>query len=297
MERAVVLLSGGMDSAVTLAEARAAGQACTALSFDYGQRHVHELAAARRVAAAQHVADHRVVALDLRAIGGSALTADVDVPKDRPRAEIGRGVPATYVPARNTVFLAVALGLAEAIGARELWIGVNALDYSGYPDCRPEFLRAFEDLARVATAAGAERGERFRVRAPLLALGKADIVRRGVALGVDFALTHTCYDPRVRGGDVVACGLCDACRLRLAGFAEAGHADPIAYAEPRSTSVAEPEPRERALTDRELEAKVLALVDRDKLDEAFRLMAREKGLSIASARFQVEDLRRRRAAR
>ncbi|MBL8863047.1 MAG: 7-cyano-7-deazaguanine synthase QueC [Planctomycetes bacterium] len=228
--KAIVLVSGGMDSAVALAEARAAGCACHALSFDYGQRHRHELAAARRVAEAGGAIDQRVVVLDLRAVGGSALTSDVLVPKDRPHAAIGAGVPVTYVPARNTIFLAVALGLAEVVGARDLYVGVNALDYSGYPDCRPEFLRAFEALARVATVAGAEHGAEFRVRAPLLTLTKADIVRRGRALGVDFALTHTCYDPRVDAGRVLACGRCDACRLRLKGFAEAGERDPIPYA-------------------------------------------------------------------
>lgn len=228
--RAIVLVSGGMDSAVALAEARAAGFACSALSFDYGQRHAVELAAARRVAAAQGVADHRVIALDLRAIGGSALTSDVAVPKDRAHDAIGGAAPVTYVPARNAVFLTLALGLAEVVGARDLYVGVNALDYSGYPDCRPEFLRAFEELARVATVAGAEHGARFRVHAPLLELSKAGIVRRGRELGVDFALTHTCYDPIARGTSALACGRCDACVLRLKGFAEAGARDPIEYA-------------------------------------------------------------------
>ncbi len=220
-----------MDSAVALAEARAAGFECSALSFEYGQRHAQELAAARRVVAAQGVTDHRIVALDLRAIGGSALTDDVAVPKGRAQAEIGAGVPVTYVPARNTVFLSIALGLAEVLGARDIYVGVNALDYSGYPDCRPEFLRAFEDLARVATVAGAEHGARFHVHAPLLELTKADIVRRGRELGVDFALTHTCYDPITRATQVLACGRCDACTLRLKGFAEAGVRDPIPYAD------------------------------------------------------------------
>ena len=227
---AVCLLSGGMDSAVVLAVARERGFATTALSFDYGQRHRRELDAARRVARALGAVDHRVVAFDLAAIGGSALTAPIEVPKDRPAESIGAGVPATYVPARNAIFLSVALGLAETIGARDLFVGVNAIDYSGYPDCRPEFLRAFEALARVATAAGTERGERFAVHAPLLALDKAAIVRRARELGVDLALTHTCYDPIVRDGAVLACGRCDACRLRLKGFAEAGERDPIAYA-------------------------------------------------------------------
>jgi 7-cyano-7-deazaguanine synthase len=228
--RAVCLVSGGMDSAVALAEARARGFVCVALSLDYGQRHRRELLAAERVARALGAIDHRTVVLDMRAIGGSSLTADIAVPKDRSHAAIGTGVPATYVPARNTVFLSIALGMAEAIGAQDIFIGINALDYSGYPDCRPEFLRAFEDLARVATAAGAEKGERFRVHAPLIAMTKADIVRRGRELGVDFGLTHTCYDPIVRGREVLACRRCDACQLRLKGFAEAGVPDPIAYA-------------------------------------------------------------------
>lgn len=229
--KAVCLVSGGMDSAVVLAEARAAGFRAYALSFRYGQRHAVELLAAVRVAHAGGAEDHRVVDVDLSALGGSALTADIEVPKDR--VDIGRGVPVTYVPARNTVFLAVALGWAEVLGATDLFVGVNAVDYSGYPDCRPEFLRAFERLAALATAAGTEEGARFTVHAPLMALSKADIVARGRALGVDFALTHTCYDPVPRSGqqdsDVVACGRCDACRLRLAGFREVGLEDPIPY--------------------------------------------------------------------
>jgi 7-cyano-7-deazaguanine synthase len=220
-----VLLSGGLDSATVLAIARAEGYACHCLTVDYGQRHQLELDAARRVAAALGAAGHRVVRLDLRAIGGSALTADVAVPKDHEPAS--GEVPVTYVPARNAVMLALLLGLAEVVGARELFIGVNAVDYSGYPDCRPAFLRAFEALARVATVAGAERGVRFRVRAPLLALGKADIIRCGLALGVDYALTHSCYDPAPDGA---ACGRCDACTLRRRGFAEAGVPDPTRYA-------------------------------------------------------------------
>ena len=229
--RAVCLVSGGMDSAVTLAEARAAGRATYALSFRYGQRHAVELDAAAAVARALGALEHRVVAVDLSALGGSALTGSIDVPKDRAAPDIGRGVPVTYVPARNTVFLAVALGWAEIVGARELWLGVNAVDYSGYPDCRPEFLRAFEELARVATVAGAERGETFRVRAPLLELGKREIVLRAEELGVDLALTHTCYDPLPRAGrSPLACGRCDACLLRLAGFRAAGRPDPLEYA-------------------------------------------------------------------
>jgi 7-cyano-7-deazaguanine synthase len=238
-QRAVCLVSGGMDSAVALAEARAQSFECYALSFDYGQRHAVELDAARRVASALGAREQRVVKIDLRAIGGSALTDALDVPKDRPAHAIGAGVPATYVPARNTVFLAVALGWAEVLGAHDLFIGVNALDYSGYPDCRPEFLHAFEELARVATAAGAERGEHFAVHAPLALLNKAGIVRRAAELGVDLGLTHTCYDPVVRAkpmgetgatGETFACGHCDACLLRLKGFAEAGRRDPLRYA-------------------------------------------------------------------
>ena len=232
VERAVCLVSGGMDSAVALAEACAAGFRSYALSFDYGQRHRMELAAAARVARAVGAVEHRVVKVDLSTLGGSALTHDIEVPKDRPDAAIGTGVPATYVPARNTVFLAVALGWAEILGARELFIGVNALDYSGYPDCRPEFLAAFERLAIVATAAGTEHGAKFKIRAPLLKMTKAEIVLRGLALGVDFGLTHTCYDPVVTEGAVFACGRCDACRLRLKGFREAGTEDPLRYVTP-----------------------------------------------------------------
>jgi len=226
--KAVCLVSGGMDSAVVLAEARAAGFRAYALSFRYGQRHAVELSAAARVARAGGAEDHKVVDVNLSTLGGSALTDDIAVPKDR--VDIGRGVPVTYVPARNTIFLAVALGWAEVLGATDLFVGVNAVDYSGYPDCRPEFLRAFERLAALATAAGTEHGARYSVHAPLMALSKADIVARGRALGVDFALTHTCYDPALDGGHAVACGRCDACRLRLAGFRELGLEDPIPYA-------------------------------------------------------------------
>ena len=227
---AVCLLSGGMDSAVALAEARAAGFAPYALTLRYGQRHAAELEAAPRVAEALGAVEHRTVDLDLAAIGGSALTDAVDVPKDRAEGEIGAGVPATYVPARNTVFLAVALGWAEVLGARDLFLGVNAGDYSGYPDCRPAFLRAFEELAAVATAAGTEEGARFRLHAPLLELSKARIVARAGELGVDLGLTHTCYDPCDEAGRTLACGRCDACLLRLAGFREAGVPDPLPYA-------------------------------------------------------------------
>ena len=231
LPKAVCLLSGGLDSAVTLAEARDAGFETYAISVSYGQRHEVELDAAARVAEALGAKEHRVVTVDLSAIGGSALTDDIDVPKDRPEAEIGEGVPVTYVPARNSVFLSLALGWAELLRARDLFIGANIVDYSGYPDCRPEFLRAFEGLAEVATVAGAEAGAKFRVNAPLLEMTKAEIVTRGVELGVDLGMTHSCYDPVVTEEGVSSCGRCDTCILRLAGFKEAGVEDPIAYAE------------------------------------------------------------------
>jgi 7-cyano-7-deazaguanine synthase len=227
---AVVLLSGGLDSATCLAWGRERGFECHALTVDYGQRHRAELDAARRVAASLGAASHRVIAVDLRAIGGSALTADLEVPRDRAEAAIAAGIPVTYVPARNTVLLALALGLAERLAARDLVAGMNAIDYSGYPDCRPEFVRAFEDLAKLATRAGVE-GASFIVHTPLMALDKAGIVRLGATLGVDFALTHSCYDPAPDGA---ACGRCDACRLRLKGFRAAGLADPVRYAVARS---------------------------------------------------------------
>jgi len=221
VKRAVVLLSGGLDSATVLAIALAEGWEAYALSFDYGQRHREELARAAEIAAAQGAAAHRTVRVDLATFGGSALTADIPVPKDR--EEMGSDIPATYVPARNTVFLALALAWAEALGARDLFVGVNALDYSGYPDCRPAFLEAFERLANVATKAGVEGDGPFRVHAPLLALGKAGIVRKALALGVDVSRTLSCYDPGPGG---TPCGACDACRLRAKGFAEAGVPDP-----------------------------------------------------------------------
>lgn len=222
--RAVLLLSGGLDSTTTLAVARAAGHDVYAMSFRYGQRHAHELEAARRVAAAIGVARHIVVDTDLRQFGGSALTGDLPVPKDRPAEAMGAGIPVTYVPARNTIFLSLALGWAEVLGASDIVIGVNALDYSGYPDCRPEFVAAFEQLARLATRAGVEGGE-FRVHAPLVAMSKADIIRRGLALGLDYGLTHSCYDPLPDGRP---CGRCDSCTLRAAGFAQIGAIDPAA---------------------------------------------------------------------
>ncbi len=224
--RAVVLLSGGMDSATCLAWARAQGFGCATLAVDYGQRHRVELEAARRVARALGSSDHREVRVDLRAIGGSALTADLAVPRGRDPETMARDIPITYVPARNTVFLGLALGLAETLGATDLVAGMNALDYSGYPDCRTEFVRAFEALAQLATRAGVG-GMRFRVHTPLMTLDKAGIIRLGVSLGVDYSLTHSCYDPAPGG---LACGQCDACRLRIKGFREAGVADPTRYA-------------------------------------------------------------------
>ena len=218
---AVVLLSGGLDSATTLALARAAGHACYALSLDYGQRHRLELEAARRVAALLGAVEHRVMKIDTAGIGGSALTDSSIAVPESPSA----GIPVTYVPARNSVFLALALGWAEVLGAREIYIGVNAVDYSGYPDCRPEFIAAFETLANLATRAGVE-GKRFHVRTPLIDLSKAEIIRRGVALGVDYGLTLSCYQPDARGR---ACGRCDSCRLRRAGFESAGVTDPTRY--------------------------------------------------------------------
>lgn len=223
--KAVVLLSGGMDSAATAAMARAEGFDVCALSFRYGQRHAIELEAARRVAAALGVTRHVIAEFDLRAFGGSALTSTIDVPKDRPLDDIGPGIPVTYVPARNTIFLSFALAWAETLGSRDIFIGANALDYSGYPDCRPEYLAAFEQVARLGTKLGAE-GADWRIHAPLLRMTKAQIVAKGRELGVDFSLTSTCYDPSPEG---VACGRCDACQLRLKGFAEAGVEDPVRY--------------------------------------------------------------------
>lgn len=227
MPRAVVLLSGGLDSATTLAIARAEGFDVCAVSVDYGQRHRRELDRAAAQARLQDAREHRIVRLDLRAIGGSALTDEVGVPKDRSPEAIGHGIPITYVPARNTVLLALCLGYAETVGAFDLFIGANALDYSGYPDCRPEFLAAFERLANLATKAGVEGKGTFRVHAPLISLSKADIVRVGTTLGVDYGQTLSCYDPDADGR---SCGRCDSCQLRRKGFTEAGLIDPIEYA-------------------------------------------------------------------
>jgi 7-cyano-7-deazaguanine synthase len=222
--RAVVLLSGGLDSATVLAIARARGFDAYALSFRYGQRHAVELERAREVAQRLGAAKHVVVEFDLRTFGGSALTADIDVPKDRPAAAAADGIPVTYVPARNTIFLSFALAWAETLGSSDVFVGVNALDYSGYPDCRPEYIAAFERLANLATRAGVEGAQRLRIHAPLIEWSKARIIEEGLALGVDYAITSSCYDPGPRGEP---CGRCDACVLRAKGFAEAGIADPL----------------------------------------------------------------------
>ena len=223
MERkAVVLYSGGLDSSTCLAIARSEGFVPCAISFSYGQRHSYELEVAKANALRLGASEHLVVDFDLRLMGGSALTADIDVPKQG----VGDDIPVTYVPARNTIFLSFALGWAEVLGACDIFIGVNALDYSGYPDCRPEYIQAYERLANLATRAGVEGKSAFKIHAPLISMSKADIIRRGVALGVDYALTHSCYDPTPEG---LSCGQCDSCRLRLKGFSEAGLSDPIKY--------------------------------------------------------------------
>jgi len=231
MKRAVVLLSGGLDSTTTLAIAIAKGYEVYALSFDYGQRHQIEIEAARRVANSLGAKEHRVAKIDLRIFGGSALTDNVDVPKQRSEGEIAHEIPVTYVPARNTIFLAYALAWTEVISANHIFLGVNAIDYSGYPDCRPEFIQAFQTLANVGTKAGIE-GARLRIHTPLIMLSKSEIIGKASELGVDLGLTHSCYDPSSEG---LACGECDSCLLRLKGFREAGIEDPIRYAQNEST--------------------------------------------------------------
>jgi 7-cyano-7-deazaguanine synthase len=222
-KRAICLLSGGLDSATSLAIARDRGYECYCLSFDYGQRHSVELESAKRVAASLGAKEHKTAVIDLRVFGGSALTANIEVPKDRDREHLGAGIPVTYVPARNAIFLAFALAYAEVRGASDIFIGVNAIDYSGYPDCRPEFIEAFERMANLATKAGVEGDGRIRIQAPLSAMTKADIVRTASELGVDLGLTHSCYDP---ASDGTPCRQCDACILRQKGFEEAGIVDP-----------------------------------------------------------------------
>ncbi|PYP88729.1 MAG: 7-cyano-7-deazaguanine synthase QueC [Blastocatellia bacterium AA13] len=227
-KRAVVLLSGGLDSATTLAIA-SRDYETYAMSFRYGQRHSIELECAARVASALAVKRHLILDIDLRKMGGSALTDEIEVPKNRPAHEIESGIPVTYVPARNTIFLSYALGWAEVLESEDIFIGVNALDYSGYPDCRPEFIAAFERMANFATKASVEGRMKLKIHAPLIAMSKAEIIRRGIELGVDYSLTHSCYDPNVEGR---ACGNCDSCQLRLRGFREAGFNDPAPYVQP-----------------------------------------------------------------
>jgi 7-cyano-7-deazaguanine synthase len=228
MTRAVALASGGLDSSVAMAIAKRKGFDVHALSFDYGQRHRCELEAARRVAKSLGVENHKIAEIDLRMFGGSALTADIEVPKNRDSSRIESEIPITYVPARNTIFLSFALGWCEVLEAQDIFIGVNAIDYSGYPDCRPQFLQAFEALANLATKAGVEGTARYRIHAPLLNMTKAQIIKAGLAAGVDLSLTHSCYDPSPEG---LACGACDSCVLRRRGFAEAGVSDPTRYKE------------------------------------------------------------------
>jgi 7-cyano-7-deazaguanine synthase len=232
-KRAVVLLSGGLDSATVLAIARSEGYELYALSFSYGQRHIVELDAARRVAASIGVAGHRIAKIDLRIFGGSALTGDFAVPKGRGTQEMSHGIPITYVPARNTIFLSFALAWAEVLGSSDIFIGVNALDYSGYPDCRPEFIAAFETMANLATKAGVEGRQRLTIHTPLIALTKAEIIAKGIALGVDYGLTSSCYDPSPTGEP---CGECDSCLLRRKGFRENGIEDPLGYREDSASS-------------------------------------------------------------
>ena len=229
IKKAVVLSSGGADSTTVMAIARSEGYEIYSLSFRYGQRHARELEAAERVAQALGAKEHLIINIDLGRIGGSALTDSTPVPKGRDEEEMGREIPVTYVPARNTIFLSLALAWAEVLEAEDVFIGVNAVDYSGYPDCRPEYIEAFERMANLATKAGVEGRLRVRIRTPLIQLSKADILRRGRALGVDYGLTHSCYDPAPDGG---ACGECDSCLLRKKGFQEAGMADPTRYAGP-----------------------------------------------------------------
>lgn len=224
--KAVVLLSGGIDSATTLAIAQNAGFDIYALSFRYGQRHAVELEAAMRVAQKCKVAEHLIIDIDLRLIGGSALTADIAVPKSRDMEQMGRDIPVTYVPARNTIFLSYALAWAEVIGANDIFIGVNALDYSGYPDCRPEYIAAYEQMANLATKAGVEGRQKLKIHTPLIKMNKAQIIQKGIELEVDYSMTHSCYDPQATGE---ACGECDSCLLRLKGFRDAGVSDPVRY--------------------------------------------------------------------
>jgi 7-cyano-7-deazaguanine synthase len=226
MMRAIVLSSGGLDSTTAMAIARHEGYRLYSLSFDYGQRHRFEIEAAKRIARVMDAAQHLVLDVDLTPIGGSALTGDIEVPKNRSRKEVDEVIPVTYVPARNTIFLSLALAWAEVLGAADIFIGVNAVDYSGYPDCRPEYIAAFERMANLATRAGVEGKLRIKIHTPLIRMSKAEIIQRGIALGIDYGMTHSCYDPFPAG---LACGRCDSCRIRRKGFREAGMDDPVAY--------------------------------------------------------------------
>jgi 7-cyano-7-deazaguanine synthase len=227
-KKAVVLLSGGVDSSTATVIAKSAGYETHALSFRYGQRHEREIEAAKKVAGALGVNEHLIIEFNLRAIGGSALTSEIDVPKSRSASQISHGIPVTYVPARNTIFLSFALALAEKIGAEDIFFGANQLDYSGYPDCREEYIRAFETMANLATKAGVEGKAKIKIHTPLIRMTKAEIIKKGLELGLDYSLTWSCYDPTPDG---LACGLCDSCQLRLKGFKEAGVEDPIRYAQ------------------------------------------------------------------
>ena len=228
MKRAVILLSGGLDSSTTLAIAKNSGFKLFGLTFRYGQRHKYEITAAQKIAQAYNLADHKITEIDLRTFGGSALTDDLDVPKDRNNGTMNKSIPITYVPARNTIFLSFALAWAEVLGANDIFLGVNSMDYSGYPDCRPEYIQSFANMANLATKAGVEGKQSIKIQTPLINMTKKEIINKGLDLGVDYSLTHSCYDPEKDG---ISCGRCDACQIRLRGFQEAGIPDPIKYCE------------------------------------------------------------------
>ena len=228
MKRAVILLSGGLDSSTTLAIAKNSGFKLFGLTFRYGQRHKFEIVAAQKIAQAYNLADHKITEIDLRTFGGSALTDDLDVPKDRNNGAMNQFIPITYVPARNTIFLSFALAWAEVLGANDIFLGVNSMDYSGYPDCRPEYIQSFANMANLATKAGVEGKQSIKIQTPLINMTKKEIINKGLDLGVDYSLTHSCYDPEKDG---ISCGRCDACQIRLRGFQEAGIPDPINYCE------------------------------------------------------------------
>jgi 7-cyano-7-deazaguanine synthase len=229
MKKAVILLSGGLDSTTTLAIAQNSGFKLFGLTFRYGQRHKYEIAAAQNIAQAYNLADHKITEIDLRTFGGSALTDDLDVPKDRNNGTMNKSIPITYVPARNTIFLSFALAWAEVLGANDIFLGVNSMDYSGYPDCRPEYIQSFTNMANLATKAGVEGKQSIKIKTPLINMTKKEIIKKGLKLGVDYSFTHSCYDPE---NDGISCGRCDACQIRLRGFQEAGIKDPIKYCNP-----------------------------------------------------------------